>query len=148
MTLLQLLISLYTLLTQVRSRAMWSSERASWDDLIQEAYLIGNGRLGAMPFGPPGKVSLVLNIDSLWSGGLFENSVAACCLMKLDFLSGIPVMQLRASFISRPELLRTSYMRNEEREDYRLSQFVIDHDLYDDVCKLAGQQTSKTIRNH
>jgi hypothetical protein len=34
-----------------------------------------------MPFGPPGKVSLVLNIDSLWSGGLFENSVGTCSIL-------------------------------------------------------------------
>ncbi len=28
-----------------------------------------------MPFGTPGKESLALNIDSLWSGGPFESSV-------------------------------------------------------------------------
>jgi hypothetical protein len=46
MTFLYLLISLCTLFPQVRSRAIWSSEPASWGDIIQEAYIIGNGRLG------------------------------------------------------------------------------------------------------
>ena len=30
-----------------------------------------------MPFGPPGAEKVVINIDSLWSGGPFESSVSA-----------------------------------------------------------------------
>jgi hypothetical protein len=39
-----------------------------------------------MPLGPPGHESLVLNIDSLWAGGPFENSVgilARYCIILL-----------------------------------------------------------------
>ncbi|KUJ08343.1 uncharacterized protein LY89DRAFT_789144 [Mollisia scopiformis] len=74
MKILQYLFPLCLVLLQVQSRAIWSSQPALWSDIIRQAYPIGNGRLGAMPFGPPGDESLVLNIDSLWSGGPFENS--------------------------------------------------------------------------
>jgi hypothetical protein len=29
-------------------KGLWSSTPASWSDIVQEAYLIGNGRLGGM----------------------------------------------------------------------------------------------------
>ncbi|KAL5314437.1 hypothetical protein ACEPPN_017077 [Leptodophora sp. 'Broadleaf-Isolate-01'] len=41
---------------------------------MQQAYPIGNGKLGAMPFGSPGSEQVNLNIDSLWWGGPFESS--------------------------------------------------------------------------
>ncbi|KAL4861027.1 alpha-fucosidase A [Aspergillus spectabilis] len=40
--------------------------------LLQTGFLIGNGKLGAIPFGPPGAEKINLNVDSLWSGGPFE----------------------------------------------------------------------------
>ncbi|PQE31682.1 glycoside hydrolase family 95 protein [Rutstroemia sp. NJR-2017a WRK4] len=59
----------------------WSSTAASYGNIIKEAYPLGNGRLGgrlfyrtSMPFGSPGADQVNLNIDSLWSGGPFENS--------------------------------------------------------------------------
>ncbi|QDS69007.1 hypothetical protein FKW77_009491 [Venturia effusa] len=47
---------------------------ASPQRLLQEGFLIGNGRLGAIPFGQPTMEKLSLNHDSLWSGGPFENA--------------------------------------------------------------------------
>lgn len=41
---------------------------------MREAFPVGNGQLGAMPFGFPGQEKVNLNIDSLWSGGPFESS--------------------------------------------------------------------------
>ncbi|TVY84088.1 putative alpha-fucosidase A, partial [Lachnellula suecica] len=58
----------------VEAVSLWSSTPATFSDIIRQAYPIGNGRLGAMPFGDPGTEKVVLNIDSLWSGGPFENS--------------------------------------------------------------------------
>ncbi|KAL5335061.1 alpha-fucosidase A [Aspergillus crustosus] len=40
--------------------------------LLQTGFLIGNGKLGAIPFGSPGAEKINLNVDSLWSGGPFE----------------------------------------------------------------------------
>ena len=37
---------------------------------FNEALPIGNGRIGAMIFGTPVKESIVINEDSIWSGGL------------------------------------------------------------------------------
>jgi hypothetical protein len=31
-------------------KGFWSSTSASWSDIVQEAYLIGNGRLGGKHF--------------------------------------------------------------------------------------------------
>ncbi|KFY55223.1 hypothetical protein V497_07111 [Pseudogymnoascus sp. VKM F-4516 (FW-969)] len=58
----------------VAGLGLWSSSPATFGNLIKETYPIGNGRLGAMPFGPPGAEKVVLNIDSLWSGGPFASS--------------------------------------------------------------------------
>lgn len=46
MKLLQYLFLLCALLPQTRSKEIWSSEPASWDDIIRQVYPIGNGRLG------------------------------------------------------------------------------------------------------
>jgi alpha-L-fucosidase 2 len=59
----------------VQAKGVWASTPSS-SDVLKEAYPVGNGRMGAMSFGPPGAESIVLNIDSLWSGGPFESSVS------------------------------------------------------------------------
>ncbi|KAH8816788.1 glycosyl hydrolase family 65, N-terminal domain-containing protein [Xylogone sp. PMI_703] len=59
---------------EAASKGLWASTSASFGSLTQEAYFLGNGRLGAMPFGQPGAGKVVLNVDSLWSGGPFEST--------------------------------------------------------------------------
>ncbi|CAO2652325.1 Nn.00g006080.m01.CDS01 [Neocucurbitaria sp. VM-36] len=54
------------------ARSLWSTSPANALDIIRTAYPLGNGRLGAMPFGPAGLETLNLNLDTLWSGGPFE----------------------------------------------------------------------------
>ncbi|KAL4903353.1 alpha-fucosidase A [Aspergillus multicolor] len=63
----------------VNGKALRSSSPATYgtteggsDSILQTGYLIGNGKLGAIPFGPPGAEKINLNADSLWSGGPFE----------------------------------------------------------------------------
>ncbi|PIG85890.1 alpha-fucosidase A [Aspergillus arachidicola] len=51
--------------------SLWSSEAVSWDT-TNEAFALGNGKLGVMPFGEPGAEKLNLNHDELWEGGPFE----------------------------------------------------------------------------
>ncbi|OOO13321.1 hypothetical protein OAory_01010700 [Aspergillus oryzae] len=53
------------------ANSLWSSKAASWDT-TNEAYTLGNGKLGVMPFGEPGAEKLNLNHDELWEGGPFE----------------------------------------------------------------------------
>ncbi|KAJ5939628.1 glycoside hydrolase family 95 protein-like protein [Penicillium verhagenii] len=53
---------------------LWSSSPAATSDVIQQAYPLGNGRLGLMPAGEPGSESININLDSLWAGGPFENA--------------------------------------------------------------------------
>ncbi|KAI3393150.1 hypothetical protein diail_4675 [Diaporthe ilicicola] len=59
-------------------KSLWSSSPATYGEgdayVLKTGYLLGNGKLGAIPFGPPGSETLVLNLDSLWSGGPFESS--------------------------------------------------------------------------
>ncbi|CAJ2507102.1 Uu.00g082880.m01.CDS01 [Anthostomella pinea] len=52
--------------------ALWATTPADASDIIRQAYPLGNGRLGVMPFGEAGSEKLNLNIDTLWSGGPFE----------------------------------------------------------------------------
>ncbi|KAF2634401.1 alpha-fucosidase [Massarina eburnea CBS 473.64] len=59
-------------IAQTQPKLLWSTTPAPYDNIIRTAYPLGNGRLGALPYGPPGAESLSLNIDSLWSGGPFE----------------------------------------------------------------------------
>ncbi|CAN9118120.1 unnamed protein product [Alternaria alternata] len=54
--------------------SLWSTTPANSSDIIRTTYPIGNGRLGAMPIGPPGAEILTLNLDTLWSGGPFSAS--------------------------------------------------------------------------
>ncbi|KAF3763822.1 family 95 glycoside hydrolase [Cryphonectria parasitica EP155] len=58
--------------------SLWSSSPATYgssdndDYILKTGYALGNGKLGAIPFGPPGAETLMLNLDSLWYGGPFE----------------------------------------------------------------------------
>lgn len=81
------------LFATTQGKQLWSSQPAVTSDFIRTAYLLGNGRLGgkpqglplgdsckaltglAMPLGGVGSDYVNLNIDSLWSGGPFENLV-------------------------------------------------------------------------
>ncbi|USP80143.1 glycoside hydrolase family 95 protein [Curvularia clavata] len=56
------------------AKSIWSTSPANTSDVIRTALPIGNGRLGAMPIGPPWAETLTLNLDTLWSGGPFEAS--------------------------------------------------------------------------
>ncbi|KAF1950601.1 glycoside hydrolase family 95 protein-like protein [Byssothecium circinans] len=55
-------------------KTLWSTVPAPYNNIIRTAYPLGNGRLGALSFGPAGHEALSLNLDSLWSGGPFETS--------------------------------------------------------------------------
>ncbi|KAH7407236.1 Six-hairpin glycosidase-like protein [Cadophora sp. MPI-SDFR-AT-0126] len=57
-----------------QSKELWASLPSVWNGVIRTAYPVGNGRLGAMPFGVPGSEKVIFNVDSLWSGGPFEIS--------------------------------------------------------------------------
>ncbi|KAH9909509.1 Six-hairpin glycosidase-like protein [Xylariomycetidae sp. FL2044] len=73
-----LLLAVFSGKTQ--ARAFWSSSPATLgsqdgdDYILKTGYPVGNGRLGAMQYGPPGSEHILLNVDSLWSGGPFESS--------------------------------------------------------------------------
>ncbi|KAI1128643.1 Six-hairpin glycosidase-like protein [Nemania abortiva] len=62
------------------AKSLWSSSPAGYgpDDsdnyLLKTGYPIGNGKLGIISFGAPSSEKLSLNVDSLWSGGPFENT--------------------------------------------------------------------------
>ncbi|KAH0429370.1 hypothetical protein CcaCcLH18_08492 [Colletotrichum camelliae] len=62
------------------ARSFWSSVPATFGDrdgdgyILKTGYPVGNGKLGAIPFGPPGSEKVNLNIDSLWAGGPFGSS--------------------------------------------------------------------------
>jgi len=58
------------------AKSLWSTVPANGSDIIRTTYPLGNGRLGAMPIGPPGAETLTLNLDTLWSGGPFNASVS------------------------------------------------------------------------
>ena len=62
------------LFTIVAAKSLWSTQPANKDALIQEAYPLGNGRLGVLPAGVPGNDVANINLDSLWTGGPFQNS--------------------------------------------------------------------------
>ncbi|PSN70163.1 hypothetical protein BS50DRAFT_674612 [Corynespora cassiicola Philippines] len=68
-------VSLLAAVGDCSAKSLWSSTPATdYPRIIQQAYLLGNGKLGAMPFGSAGKERIVLNVDSLWSGGPFEST--------------------------------------------------------------------------
>ncbi|KAI1348385.1 Six-hairpin glycosidase-like protein [Xylaria sp. FL0043] len=62
------------------AKSLWSRSPAGYgpDDsdnyILKTGYPVGNGKLGVISFGPPAAEKLSLNVDSLWSGGPFENS--------------------------------------------------------------------------
>src|SRR5690606_34876022 len=52
--------------TSAQNSILWYNQPAEkWEDALP----IGNGRLGAMVFGIPGKERIQLNEDSMWPGG-------------------------------------------------------------------------------
>ncbi|KAL1861432.1 hypothetical protein VTK73DRAFT_7114 [Phialemonium thermophilum] len=63
-----------------QAKSLWSSKPATFgpqssdDYILKTGYPVGNGKLGAIPFGPPGAEKMVLNVDSLWAGGPFQSS--------------------------------------------------------------------------
>ncbi|RYN44189.1 Alpha-fucosidase A [Alternaria arborescens] len=70
----RLLPFLCTFIPVSTALSLWSTTPANSSDIIRTTYPIGNGRLGAMPIGPPGTEILTLNLDTLWSGGPFSAS--------------------------------------------------------------------------
>lgn len=73
---LLLLQLIFALVHCTSAKSIWSTSPANTSDVIRTALPIGNGRLGAMPIGPPWAETLTLNLDTLWSGGPFEASVS------------------------------------------------------------------------
>ncbi|KAH7033636.1 Six-hairpin glycosidase-like protein [Microdochium trichocladiopsis] len=73
-------ITIAALAASAHARTLWSSKpadagpRSGQEYILKTAYPLGNGRLGATPYGAPGSAGLMLNVDSLWSGGPFEAS--------------------------------------------------------------------------
>lgn len=57
-----------------QAKWLWSSSPASTSDIERQAYPLGNGRLGLLPAGEPGSERININLDSLWTGGPFENA--------------------------------------------------------------------------
>ncbi|KAA8568952.1 hypothetical protein MFRU_017g01210 [Monilinia fructicola] len=68
------ILSLWHYSLIVQGKSLWSTQQASFENIIKTAYPIGNGQLAALPFGEPGSEKLNLNRDSLWSGGPFEDA--------------------------------------------------------------------------
>ncbi|CAN8104859.1 unnamed protein product [Discula destructiva] len=64
----------------VAAKSIWAASPATYgstaDDeyILKTGYLVGNGKLGMIPFGPPSAETFALNLDSLWHGGPFELS--------------------------------------------------------------------------
>ncbi|KAL4881732.1 alpha-fucosidase A [Aspergillus karnatakaensis] len=73
-----LAVALASLLELASGKALRASAPATFgvaedgSTLLQTGFPVGNGELGAIPFGPPGAEKINLNVDSLWSGGPFE----------------------------------------------------------------------------
>ena len=89
---LSIVASLISYVGFVSAKGFWSSSPAVYSDLIRQGYPVGNGRMGAIPFGAPGSEKVNLNIDSLWSGGPFENTTyrgGNPTTSKAEYLSGI-----------------------------------------------------------
>lgn len=57
-----------------QAKWLWSKSPASTSDIERQAYPLGNGRLGLLPAGEPGSERININLDSLWTGGPFENT--------------------------------------------------------------------------
>ncbi|KAJ5566732.1 glycoside hydrolase family 95 protein-like protein [Penicillium hispanicum] len=57
-----------------QAKWLWSKSPASASDIERHAYPLGNGRLGLLQAGEPGSERININLDSLWTGGPFENS--------------------------------------------------------------------------
>lgn len=59
------------------AKSLWSDSPGNYENLIETAFPLGNGRLGAMPLGMYDKEIVNLNVDSLWRGGPFEDKVCS-----------------------------------------------------------------------
>lgn len=67
------------------STTLWYTKPAEcWD----EALPVGNGRIGAMVFGTPDKEVIMLNEDSIWSGG-FRDRNNPDCLANLPLIRNL-----------------------------------------------------------
>lgn len=93
----------YLGMTLVGARSLLSSTPASFgppesnEYILKTGYPVGNGRLGAIPFGSPGAEKVMLNIDSLWSGGPFES---------IDYTGGNPATE---KYSALPEIRRAIF---------------------------------------
>ncbi|KAI0965276.1 Six-hairpin glycosidase-like protein [Xylaria arbuscula] len=62
------------------AKSLWSTSPAGYGPndsdnyILKTGYPVGNGKLGVISFGSPNSEKLSLNVDSLWSGGPFENT--------------------------------------------------------------------------
>ncbi|KAI1822996.1 Six-hairpin glycosidase-like protein [Xylaria intraflava] len=67
-------------LSPSEAKSLWSTKPGAYgpsdsdDYILKSGYPIGNGKLGVISFGPPAAEKLNLNVDSLWSGGPFQNA--------------------------------------------------------------------------
>lgn len=66
------LVAACSLFGLTNAKGFWASTPATFSNVIKQAYLIGNGKLGGMVFGSAGAEKIAINIDSLWTGGPFE----------------------------------------------------------------------------
>lgn len=74
----------------------------------EEAFPIGNGRMGAMIFGQPGEEKLQLNEDSIWYGGPMDR-------INPDAKENLPKVRqliLEGKIPEAEELLRTAFSGN------------------------------------
>lgn len=69
-----ILTVLFLFTSQATAKWLWSSSPANASDIMRQTYPLGNGRLGFMPAGNPGSEFITINLDSLWTGGPFENA--------------------------------------------------------------------------
>lgn len=94
------LVAACSLFELTNAKGFWASTPAKFSNVIKEAYLIGNGKLGGMcriyilgmsidrytgmVFGSAGAEKVAFNIDSLWTGGPFEATVSLSKTIELD----------------------------------------------------------------
>ncbi|KAI1323734.1 glycoside hydrolase family 95 protein [Xylariaceae sp. FL0255] len=75
-------IVVYSWLDLANAKRLWSTTPATYGSssgdtstyILKTGFLVGNGKLGAIPFGTPGAEKINFNVDSLWSGGPFQVS--------------------------------------------------------------------------
>ncbi|KAH7137768.1 Six-hairpin glycosidase-like protein [Dactylonectria macrodidyma] len=75
---ISMVLAVLAFVASADAKELWSSKPAGYASMRSSQYLlktgfpVGNGKLGAIPFGSPGAEKVNLNVDSLWSGGPFE----------------------------------------------------------------------------